>query len=302
MSLQKTVIIICGPTAVGKTALAIQIAKHFNTKIISADSRQCFKELTIGVAKPTIQELQSVEHFFINSHSIQQNIHAALFEQYALEKVQEIFTNQTVAVMVGGTGLYIKAFCEGLDDVPVIPDEIRENIIANYQANGLAWLQTQVKNIDDNFWQIAEQQNPQRLMRALEVKIFTGKSITSFRKGNVTKRNFQCIKIGLNIPREALYLNINKRVDAMMQEGLLDEVQQLLAYQHFNALQTVGYKELFSFLQQQCSLQEAIENIKKNTRHYAKRQLTWFKKDKAIQWFQPNDVTNILAAINSSFL
>lgn len=302
MSLQKTVIIICGPTAVGKTALAIQIAKHFNTKIISADSRQCFKELNIGVAKPSIKELQTVEHFFINSHSIQQNVHAALFEQYALEKVQEIFTNQSVAVMVGGTGLYIKAFCEGLDDVPAIPDEIRENIIANYQANGLAWLQTQVKNIDEDFWQIAEQQNPQRLMRALEVKIFTGKSITSFRKGNVTKRNFHCIKIGLNLPREALYLNINNRVDTMMQEGLLDEVKQLLAYQHFNALQTVGYKELFSFLQQQCSLQEAVENIKKNTRHYAKRQLTWFKKDAAIQWYQPNDVTNILAAINSSFL
>ncbi len=302
MSLQKTVIIICGPTAVGKTALAIQIAKHFNTKIISADSRQCFKELNIGVAKPSIKELQTVEHFFINSHSIQQNVHAALFEQYALEKVQEIFTNQSVAVMVGGTGLYIKAFCEGLDDVPAIPDEIRENIIANYQANGLAWLQTQVKNIDEDFWQIAEQQNPQRLMRALEVKSFTGKSITSFRKGNVTKRNFHCIKIGLNLPREALYLNINNRVDTMMQEGLLDEVKQLLAYQHFNALQTVGYKELFSFLQQQCSLQEAVENIKKNTRHYAKRQLTWFKKDAAIQWYQPNDVTNILAAINSSFL
>jgi tRNA dimethylallyltransferase len=302
VSLQKTVIIICGPTAVGKTALAIQIAKHFNTKIISADSRQCFKELNIGVAKPSIKELQTVEHFFINSHSIQQNVHAALFEQYALEKVQEIFTNQSVAVMVGGTGLYIKAFCEGLDDVPAIPDEIRENIIANYQANGLAWLQTQVKNIDEDFWQIAEQQNPQRLMRALEVKSFTGKSITSFRKGNVTKRNFHCIKIGLNLPREALYLNINNRVDTMMQEGLLDEVKQLLAYQHFNALQTVGYKELFSFLQQQCSLQEAVENIKKNTRHYAKRQLTWFKKDAAIQWYQPNDVTNILAAINSSFL
>jgi tRNA dimethylallyltransferase len=198
--------------------------------------------------------------------------------------------------------LYIKAFCDGLDEIPEIPDEIRNKIVSDYNNNGLNWLQNQLKMKDENYWINAEQNNPQRLMRALEIIEFTGKSITSFRKGNVTKRNFHCIKIGLNLPREALYLNINNRVDTMMQEGLLDEVKQLLAYQHFNALQTVGYKELFSFLQQQCSLQEAVENIKKNTRHYAKRQLTWFKKDAAIQWYQPNDVTNILAAINSSFL
>ncbi|MBX2931322.1 MAG: tRNA (adenosine(37)-N6)-dimethylallyltransferase MiaA [Chitinophagaceae bacterium] len=301
--LQKnTVIIIVGPTAVGKTALAIQVAQHFHTKIISADSRQCFKELTIGVAKPSVDELQQVEHFFINSHAIHQNINAATFENYALEKVNDIFKHQPIAVMVGGTGLYIKAFCEGLDLIPDIPKNIRDVLITQYNEKGLEWLQQQVKGKDAAFWKIAEQQNPQRLMRALEVITFTGKSITTFRKGTQLQRPFNIVKIGLELEREELYDSINKRVDVMMQNGLLDEVKQLLPYEQLNALQSVGYKELFDYLHNKYSLQEAINEIKKNTRHYAKRQLTWFKKDDTIQWFQPQQTKEILQFINSSFL
>lgn len=300
---KNTAIIICGATAVGKTVLAIQIAKHFKTKIISADSRQCFKELNIGVAKPSINELQQVEHFFINSHSIHQNINAAIFENYALEKADEIFKNNNIVVVAGGTGLYIKSFCEGLDNIPEIPNEVRKKITEQYYTNGLEWLQHQVKENDFEFWQnTTEQQNPQRLMRALEVIIYTGKSIAAFRKTTPIQRPFNIVKIGVELPRELLYERINKRVDAMMNEGLLDEVKQLQTFEQLNALQTVGYKELFAYLHNTCTLEDAINNIKKNTRHYAKRQLTWFKKDEAIQWFQPFQITDIIQVINSSFL
>ncbi len=300
---KNSAIIICGATAVGKTVLAIQIAKHFKTKIISADSRQCFKELNIGVAKPSINELQQVEHFFINSHSIHQNINTAIFENYALEKADEIFKNNNIVVVAGGTGLYIKSFCEGLDNIPEIPNEIRKKITEQYYTNGLEWLQQQVKENDFAFWQnTTEQQNPQRLMRALEVIIYTGKSISAFRKTTPIQRPFNIVKIGVELPRELLYERINKRVDAMMNEGLLDEVKQLQTFEQLNALQTVGYKELFAYLHNTCTLEDAINNIKKNTRHYAKRQLTWFKKDEAIQWFQPYQITDIIQVINSSFL
>lgn len=300
---KNTAIIICGATAVGKTVLAIQIAKHFKTKIISADSRQCFKELNIGVAKPSVNELQQVEHFFINSHSIHQNINAAIFENYALEKADEIFKNNNIVVVAGGTGLYIKSFCEGLDNIPEIPNEVRKKITEQYNTNGLEWLQQQVKENDFAFWQnTTEQQNPQRLMRALEVIIYTGKSIAAYRKTTPIQRPFNIVKIGVELPRELLYERINKRVDAMMNEGLLDEVKQLQIFEQLNALQTVGYKELFDYLHNKYSLQEAINEIKKNTRHYAKRQLTWFKKDDTIQWFQPQQTKEILQFINSSFL
>ncbi|MCZ2222354.1 MAG: tRNA (adenosine(37)-N6)-dimethylallyltransferase MiaA [Chitinophagales bacterium] len=299
---KKSAIIISGPTAVGKTSLAIEIAKHFHTKIISADSRQCYKELNIGVAKPSEIELQQVEHFFINSHSIHQNINAAIFENYALEKADEIFKNNNIVVVAGGTGLYIKSFCEGLDEIPETPNEIRKEIIEQYNTNGLEWLQQQVKEKDFAFWQNAEQQNPQRLMRALEVITYTGKSITDFRKKTKIQRPFNILKIGVELPRVLLYERINKRVDTMMKGGLLNEVIQLQKFEQLNALQTVGYKELFAYIHNTCTLEEAINNIKKNTRHYAKRQLTWFKKDKEIQWFQPYQITDIIQVINSSFL
>jgi tRNA dimethylallyltransferase len=289
----KTVIVIAGPTAVGKTAVAIQLAKHFNTEIISADSRQCFKELNIGVARPSVEELQQVKHHFIASHSIHETITAAGFEQYALQKVQELFHQHDVIIMVGGTGLYIKAFCEGLDIIPEIDPAIRQKIITSYEEKGVAWLQEQLKEKDPDFAAAGEMQNPQRMMRALEVMESTGQSILSFRKGAKAQRDFTIIKIGLELPKEELHHNIHTRVDQMMQAGLLDEVKQLLPYRHLNALQTVGYAELFDYFDGNLTLEEAVERIKINTRQYAKRQLTWFRKDKEIEWFGPGDMEGI---------
>jgi len=286
----KTVIVIAGPTAVGKTAVAIQLAKHFNTEIISADSRQCFKELNIGVARPSVEELQQVKHHFIASHSIHETITAAGFEQYALQKVQELFHQHDVIIMVGGTGLYIKAFCEGLDIIPEIDPAIRQKIITSYEEKGVAWLHEELKEKDPAFAAAGEMQNPQRMMRALEVVESTGQSILSFRKGEKAQRDFNILKIGLELSKEELHHNIHTRVDQMMQAGLLDEVKQLLPYRHLNALQTVGYAELFDHLDGNLALEEAVERIKINTRQYAKRQMTWFRKDKEIEWFVPGYV------------
>lgn len=282
--MNKTVIIIVGPTASGKTALSLQLADEYKTAIISADSRQCFRELNIGVAKPPAEALQKIKHYFINSHSIHENVNAQLFEDYALNAVDEIFQDNDTAVMVGGTGMYIKAFCEGLDAIPNIDAAVREAIIQSYAQQGLSWLQAEVKQKDPVFWQQAEQQNPQRLMRALEVVNATGISITEFRKKEKKQRNFKIKKIGINLPKQQLHANINYRVDEMIKEGLVDEVKTLLPYKNLNALQTVGYKEIFDFLEGKSSLEEAIEKLKSNTRQYAKRQLTWFKRDKEIEW------------------
>lgn len=297
---KKTVIIICGPTAVGKTSVAIAVAKHFKTEIISADSRQCFKELTIGVARPSQEELNTVTHHFIASHTIQEEVTAAAFEQYALQKTNELFEQHDIVVLVGGTGLYIKAFCEGLDLIPDVPAEIREDIISNYESKGMKWLQDEVKKKDPAFYAEGEIQNPQRMMRALEVMEATGQSILSFRKGEKAKREFNIIKIGLELPREELIRNINTRTDAMMEAGLLNEVKSLLAFKNLNALQTVGYAELFDHLDGKMTLPEAIERIKINARQYAKRQMTWFKKDKEINWFVPDRTEEMIAFVKSS--
>lgn len=283
----KTCILIVGPTAVGKTSLAIQTALHFKTKIISADSRQCFKELNIGVAKPTADEIKQVEHFFISSHSIQQEMNAGIFEQYALQKVNGIFKEADVAVMVGGTGLYVKAFDFGISEIPEIDTAIREKIMADYEWEGLDWLQKEVEKNDPVYFGSGEIKNPQRLMRALEVKISTGKSITEFQTNKRKPRSFNIIKIGLELPKEQLHKQINNRVNAMMDAGLLDEVKNLQAFKKLNALQTVGYRELFGYLIGDLSLDDAIEIIKINTRQYAKRQMTWFKKDEEVVWCAP---------------
>jgi tRNA dimethylallyltransferase len=290
----KRVIIIAGPTAVGKTAIAIQVAQHFHTEIISADSRQCFKELHIGVARPSAQELATVPHHFIAIHSITEEVTAASFEIYALGKVKQLFQQHDVVVMVGGTGLYIKAFCEGLDSIPAIDPAIRETIIANYETHGLEWLQKEVQQKDPLYHTGGEIQNPQRMMRALEVVEATGQSITQFQKKEKVQRNFEVVKIGLELPKEKLHANINNRVDMMMRQGLLEEVKSLAAYQQLNALQTVGYAELFDYIADKISLARAIEEIKTHTRQYAKRQLTWFRKDKEIKWFTPDEVKAII--------
>lgn len=282
-----TVIVVVGPTAVGKTAFAIALAHHLNTQIISADSRQCYNELNIGVAKPTAAELAAVKHHFISSHSINQEVNAGVFEKYALDAAAQIFKTNATAVMVGGTGLYIKSFCAGIDLMPPIDAAIRNRLITNYAINGLEWLQQEVAAKDPIYWESThEKNNPQRLMRALEIVLATGKSITSFQSAQKIARPFNILKIGLSMPREILNNRIGDRVDAMIQEGLLEEVQGLLPMAHLNALQTVGYQEIFAHLRGEISLQDAVTGIKQHTRQYAKRQMTWFTKDASVNWLE----------------
>ena len=277
--MKNTCIIIAGPTAVGKTSLAIALAKHFSTEIISADSRQCYRELNIGVAKPSLEQLAEIPHHFINSHPIHTNLSVADFACYAIDTIQTLFEKNSVVVMVGGTGLYIKAFAEGLDDIPAVDPFIRETITRKFDEEGIGYLLGEIKRLDPDFYNTGESQNPQRLIRALEVKIFTGRPIGSFQTGKKLSRNFDIVKLNLQLPREELYSRINHRVDLMMQAGLLEEAASLHRYSTLNALQTVGYKELFDYFEGLTSLEKAIELIKQNTRHYAKRQVTWFKKD-----------------------
>lgn len=297
MAIEKTVIVIAGPTAVGKTSVAIGVAKHFQSEIISADSRQCYKELNIGVARPSEDELKDVKHHFIASHSINEKITAATFEKYALEKVNEIFQKNNAAVIAGGTGLYIKTFCEGLDEMPDVPDNIRNEIAGQYRQRGLDWLQEEVQRLDPKFYSVGEIKNPHRLMRALEVFKTTGKSILDYRKGKTEKREFNIIKIALQLPKEELHRNIENRVDQMIETGLLEEVRSLIPYQYLIALQTVGYKELFDHFNGELDLSSAIALIKRNTKQYAKRQMTWFRKDPGYHWMEP-DVRKVITWVN----
>lgn len=282
--MSKTIYIVVGATAVGKTAFAISLAQQLNTEIISADARQCYKEMNIGVARPTIEELAKVPHHFIASHSIHETVNAAIFEKYALEKSEALFQHKDSVVMVGGTGLYIKAFCEGLDKIPDIDPAIRVSIKSKYEIEGLAWLQAEVEKLDPVFWKQAEQENPQRLMRALEVVLGAGASILSFQNKNKIVRPFKIVKIGMEMPREHLYERINQRVLNMVDAGLEKEVKGLRPYIHLNALQTVGYREWEAYFSGKISMPSVIEMIQQNTRHYAKRQMTWFKKDPEIHW------------------
>ena len=297
--MNKTCIVIVGPTAVGKTALAVQVALQFKTEIISGDSRQCFKELNIGVAKPSASELQQVKHHFISHHSINDEMNAAIYEQYALGKINEIFKQNNVAVLVGGTGLYVKTFCNGIDEVPVVNEKVRAKINVDYNWEGLKWLQKQVEKEDPLYYAKGEIQNPHRLMRALEIKLSTGKSIIEFQTQQKKQRDFNIIKIGLELPKDQLYENINSRVDAMMKAGLLQEVETLVPYKKLNALQTVGYRELFGHLADDLLLKDAVEIIKINTRQYAKRQMTWFKKDEEVLWCEP-DFNTIMKKIKNA--
>ena len=300
MNNTNTVIVITGPTAVGKTAIALTLAKQLNTAIISADSRQCYRELSIGVAKPSEKELLDVRHYFINSHFIHDNVNAGTFESFALEASTQIFKQNPVAVMVGGTGLYIKAFCEGIDFMPSIPEAVRSGIREAYEDKGLVFLQNELKEKDQQFWAVAEQQNPQRLMRALEVLYVTGTSILNYRTSDKIERSFNIVKIGLELPREQLVENMNSRTIQMMEQGLLKEAEGLREFCSLNALQTVGYKELFDYFDGKYSLADAVEKIKINTRQYAKRQMTWFKKDPTIQWFHPQAFEKISTFIDSA--
>ncbi|MFZ9660687.1 MAG: tRNA (adenosine(37)-N6)-dimethylallyltransferase MiaA [Chitinophagaceae bacterium] len=293
-------LIVVGATASGKTSLSLKLSTYFGTSIISADSRQCFKELTIGTAKPDQEELDLVQHYFINSHSIHQHVDAAVFEQYALEKVSLIFKQHPIAIITGGTGLYVKAFCEGMDDMPAIDPEIRKKINELYEEKGIAYLQEQLEQDDPMFMKMtSEFMNPNRLIRALEVKMQTGKSILDFRKGEQKNRSFQTIKIGIEWPRDLLYDRINSRVEVMMNDGLLYEVESLLPFKEKPALQTVGYQELFEHLEGKISLEQAVEKIQQHTRNYAKRQITWFKKDQEIRWFPYDHLDEVIPFVES---
>lgn len=282
-----TVYIVVGPTAVGKTAYATELAKKLKTEIISADARQCFKELNIGVARPAEAELASVPHHFIASHSIHEPVNAGVFETYALEKTAELLNQYGSVVMVGGTGLYIKAFTEGMDAIPSIDPAIRLQIQNDLSIHGLAWLQVQVEKLDPAYWAAAdlgEQQNAQRLSRALEVVLGTGQSILNFQKQQKKHRPFAIQKIGLEMARPQLYDRINQRVLQMVEMGLEEEVKALLPLFKLNALQTVGYQEWLPYFEGKQSKEAVISAIQQNTRHYAKRQMTWFKKDSSVQW------------------
>lgn len=288
MSHQKTLIVIAGPTAIGKTALAVKIAETYQTEIISADSRQFFKEMSIGTAKPSTQELASVTHHFINSHSINEEISVGSFEKQALLKIEELFQTHDVLVMVGGSGLYINAVLYGFDEIPKADLSLRNQLNQRLVDEGIGSLQNQLKALDPTYFNNVDIHNPQRVIRALEVCLTTGKTFSSFRKTQNKKRNFKTILIGLNTDREKLYERINLRVDLMMQEGLLKEVKELQEHQHLNAMKTVGYNEIFNYLNGKCSLESAIDKIKQNTRNFAKRQLTWFRKNDDIVWFDPS--------------
>ena len=285
----KTLITIAGPTAIGKTALAIEVARHYQTEIISADSRQFFQEMSIGTAKPNEQELAAAPHHFVNSHSIHDTFTVGDFEKQAIQKIEELFQKYDVLVMVGGSGLYINAVLYGFDELPKADEELRNQLNQQLAYQGIEPLQKQLQELDPVYYQEVDIQNPQRIIRALEVCISSGKPFSSFRKTERKKRSFNSIIIGLDMEREKLYNRINQRVDLMMQEGLLAEVKSLQEFQHLNALKTVGYSEILNYLNGEWTLDFAIDKIKQNTRNFAKRQLTWFRKNEGIVWFKPSE-------------
>jgi len=294
----KKLIVIVGPTAVGKTAVAISVAKHFQTEIVSADSRQIYKELEIGTAKPTQQELQEVHHHFINSHSIQDDYDAARFGIDALSLIIRLFEKYDYLILCGGSGLYVKALLEGFDDIPEVPDEVRDQLIDEFENKGLLWLQNKMRELDPEYFQKIDQKNPVRIMRALEVKMTTGKSISSFQKAQKKNHPFKVIKIGLELDRATLYQRIDDRMDRMIAIGLFEEAKSLYPMKHLNALQTVGYREIFDYLDGKYDKDEAVRLLKRNSRRYAKRQLTWFKRDEEMRWFSPDKVDLIVKYIS----
>ncbi|MBP3942330.1 tRNA (adenosine(37)-N6)-dimethylallyltransferase MiaA [Sphingobacteriaceae bacterium WQ 2009] len=293
----KTLLVVVGPTAVGKTALAIQLAQHFQTAIISADSRQFYREMAIGTAKPSLEEQAAAPHYFIDSHSLETPYSAGDFEVDALAKLEELFKTQDEVVMVGGSGLFVKAVCEGLDNLPKATPGVRDRLNAEFEAQGIAPLQARLAALDPAYYKEVDQHNPQRIIRALEVCESTGLPFSSFRKNALQKRPFRIVTIGLTMDRAKLYERINLRVDKMLQEGLIEEVTSLMEFRSLPALQTVGYAEIFDYLEGSLSLSEAVEKVKQNSRRYAKRQLTWFHKDQQTQWFEPTDWSNIMAYI-----
>jgi len=295
----KTLICIVGPTASGKTSLAISIAKHYQTEILSADSRQFFREMEIGTAKPTSEELSQVPHHFVNNKSILEEYDAGTYAEEALALLNKLFEEHEVVVLCGGSGLYIKAVCEGFDEIPQVPEAIRQKLNSELENFGLPNLVEKLEQIDPEYYQVVDKNNPQRVVRALEVFEATRLPYSSFRKSEKKARPFRIIKIGLDLPREELYGRIDARMDVMLSKGLLEEVKILIKYRHINALQTVGYSEIFDFLDGKYDWNECVRLLKQNSRRYAKRQLTWFKRDVTTHWFNPKNEGEIFRFLDS---
>lgn len=284
----KTLIVIAGPTASGKTEAAIQLAKQLNTVILSADSRQFYKEMLIGTAVPSLQELNEVKHYFIQHISILNDYDIADYERDALKLLDKLFKEHEQVVMAGGSGLFIDAVCKGIDPMPDITQATRQQVSRLFEEQGLEGLQAEVKRLDPEYWAVVDWKNPRRLQRALEVCYQTGQTFTSFRTRKTTQRSFNIVKYALHRDKQDLYNRINQRVEVMLAQGLVDEARNLLPYRRRNALNTVGYKELFDYFDGKCNLMEAVELIKLNTRHYAKRQMTWLRKDQEYNWINPS--------------
>lgn len=295
-----TLIVITGPTAVGKTNLCVELAQHFNSEIINADSRQFFKELCIGTAKPTAEEMKNIPHHFVNSHSITESYNATNYEQDVLTLLTELFKKYPLVILTGGSGLYIDAVCNGFDEnIPEGNEQLRKELEELYQKYGIELLQEKLKQLDPEFYQEIDLNNIKRLYRAIEVCMLSSNSYKELRQGIKKPRSFNIIKIALNRDKEELYSRINQRVDMMMQNGLFEEVKQVSEYRNHNALKTVGYNELFDHLDGKCSLPEATEKIKVNSRRYAKKQISWFNKSNDYSWFHPNQTNKIINYINS---
>ncbi|MGN0068648.1 MAG: tRNA (adenosine(37)-N6)-dimethylallyltransferase MiaA [Prevotella sp.] len=290
----KKLIVILGPTAVGKTDLCIKVAQHYGIPIINADSRQIYKEIPIGTAAPTIEQQQCVFHYFVGTHHICDYYNASLYESDVMGLLNTLFLKHDTALMTGGSGMYIDAVCNGIDDIPTIDDHTRGLMKKKLDTEGLTALVEELKLLDPEHWNIVDKNNPRRVVHALEICHATGKPYTSFRKNNIKKRPFQIVKVGLTRDRKLLYERINARVLDMMETGLLDEARKMYPYRQLNALNTVGYKELFEHFDGHISLDEAIERIQGNTRKYCRKQLTWFKRDQKTQWFSPDDVKEII--------
>lgn len=297
-----TLIVLIGPTGVGKTALSLRLSEVFNMAILSADSRQFYREMPIGTAAPTPDELRKSKHYFVGNLSVTEPYSAGQFELDALEVLRVLFQSQSMAMLTGGSMMYIDAVCKGMDQMPAVNPQIRAFWRSELQEKGLSFLQEALREVDPNYWEQVDRMNPQRMIHALEMYSATGIPFSQFRTGIVKVRPFRLLKIGLNRPRNELYERINLRVELMMQQGLLAEVESLIPYQQLNALNTVGYKELFAHMKGEYSVQKAVELIQRNTRHYAKRQLTWFKRDAEIHWFHPNDEENIVRFIEQQVM
>lgn len=293
-----TLIVVTGPTAVGKTALTIEIAKHYGIPIINADSRQIYQELKIGTASPTAEQMQQVKHYFVGTKSITDYYNASMYEQEVVQLLEKLFVDSPVQLLSGGSMMYIDAVCNGIDDIPTVRDDIRNKMKRRYQEEGLDALCEDLRRLDPEHYEVVDRQNHRRVIHALEICYQTGKTYTSFRTQKRKERPFQIVKIGLTRDRQELYDRINQRVDTMMSEGFLDEVRSVSAYRSTNALNTVGYKELFDYIDGRWPLEEAVERIKGNTRRYARKQLTWYKRDEQVTWFHPDQQDKILKFIS----